>query len=218
MLFFLICHLMILSLAGCIPLAEGTNIYVNSKYTPMTAGWKIDHFQTIQEAINNASSGDIINISSGLYPEHITVNKSLRLIGGYNGTTIINGDGTGDILSIVSDNTWIENITIQNSGKNSTDAGLKIHSNNNVIKRVTAINNALGILLNQSKNNSIFENTIYGNIYGIGIENCIEITISKNYIYKNNITGIYIARSQNNIVNDNTINNQQYGLALRPVG
>jgi hypothetical protein len=35
-------------------------------------------FETIQEAINNSTAGDTIFVSSGLYYEHVIVNKTVH--------------------------------------------------------------------------------------------------------------------------------------------
>ena len=44
-----------------------------------------ENFTTIQDAVNNASDGDIIIVNNGTYNENIVINKSLILLGKQNG-------------------------------------------------------------------------------------------------------------------------------------
>ena len=50
-------------------------------------------FHSIQEAINAAGDGDIINVRSGTYYENLVLNKSVALIGENKSATIIDGGG-----------------------------------------------------------------------------------------------------------------------------
>ncbi|MEM3581076.1 MAG: hypothetical protein QXQ64_07425, partial [Candidatus Bathyarchaeia archaeon] len=59
-----------------------------------------ESYKNIQEAINNASPGDIIHVSSGIYYENIVINKSVTLIGKDRENTIIDGRSLGNVISI----------------------------------------------------------------------------------------------------------------------
>ncbi|TET57454.1 hypothetical protein E3J51_02850, partial [Candidatus Bathyarchaeota archaeon] len=48
-----------------------------------------DDFATIQEAINNATPGDMIFVSSGRYYERVVINKTVMLVGENRETTIV---------------------------------------------------------------------------------------------------------------------------------
>ena len=54
-----------------------------------------DDFLTIQEAISNAVEGDIIFVETGIYYEHVVVNKTVSILGEDVDTTIIDGNNTG---------------------------------------------------------------------------------------------------------------------------
>lgn len=58
-----------------------------------------DDFPTIQQAINAANDGDTVFVKSGIYYEHVLVNKNISLIGQNWITTII--DGNGSLQSVV---------------------------------------------------------------------------------------------------------------------
>lgn len=61
-------------------------------------------FGTIQEAINNATLGDTISVSSGLYYERVIINKTVTLVGENMETTIVDGSFGGSVFQITADN------------------------------------------------------------------------------------------------------------------
>ena len=79
------------------------------------------NYSSIQAAIDNADNGGTIYVSSGLYYEHITVNKSVTLVGENKYNTIIDGMGNGTIFSVTADEVSISYFTIQNCGCSCQD-------------------------------------------------------------------------------------------------
>jgi len=75
-----------------------------------------DDYPTIQEAINAANPGDTIFVRAGTYYENVVVNKSVLLVGENKELTLIDGDGIGNVVSVIASNVIIHNFTIQNSG------------------------------------------------------------------------------------------------------
>ncbi|MCJ7767559.1 hypothetical protein MUP79_04135 [Candidatus Bathyarchaeota archaeon] len=73
-------------------------------------------YASIQEAINNATDGDVVNVSSGHYYERLTINKTLTLQGEDVSTTLIDGNDTGTVVDVASENVTIVGFTIQGSG------------------------------------------------------------------------------------------------------
>jgi nitrous oxidase accessory protein NosD len=71
---------------------------------------------TIQEAISNATNGDTIFVfsDSSPYNEHISIYKQITIIGENKDTTVIDGNGTGIIVSITEPDVIIKEFTIQN--------------------------------------------------------------------------------------------------------
>ena len=120
----------------------------------------------IQDAINAAKDGDIIEVWYGTYNEHIVINKSitLRSRDGVNMTSI-NGKGGGTIVLISADNVTITNFTIENGG-----IGIKIESNNTVVCNNVITNMggdpAYGIYLDSSIGAMIYNNDI-SNVNGV---------------------------------------------------
>jgi nitrous oxidase accessory protein len=68
--------------------------------------------QSIQQAVNDASAGDTIFVNPGHYYEMVIVNKAVNLIGANSSTTFIDGDGGGNVLTILSSNVLVRGFTI----------------------------------------------------------------------------------------------------------
>ena len=78
-------------------------------------------YATIQEAVNNATTGDTIMISGGPYPEQITINTSgitLQGDGSYPkiNPLLDNGIKYDTIIKVKADNTTIKGLEIYNAG------------------------------------------------------------------------------------------------------
>src|SRR4030043_1264904 len=90
-----------------------------------------DDYSTIQEAINGALSGDTIFVRSGIYYEHVVVNKTVSLVGENSDMTIIDGNGTGHVVKIVRDNVNVTNFTVRKGGSKmfpDFEAGISLNN------------------------------------------------------------------------------------------
>ena len=74
-----------------------------------------EDYSTIQAAVDAASSGCTIQVSAGTYIENLVVYKPLTLIGADRSTTVINGDGSEDIIRVTANGCTISGFTIQGS-------------------------------------------------------------------------------------------------------
>jgi parallel beta-helix repeat protein len=95
-----------------------------------------DDFPTIQEAINNANSGDSIFVRNGTYHEHLIVNKTVSIVGEDRTATMLDGNHTGTVVKVTASNATISGFTIQNG-----EIGLDLNSNNNTITSNTISSN-----------------------------------------------------------------------------
>ena len=79
----------------------------------------IEHpFDKIQEGIDVAISGDTVLVGAGTYYEQVTVNKSLSLVGENKNVTVIDGNGSSEVVTVWADNVVITGFTIRNGGWN----------------------------------------------------------------------------------------------------
>ena len=173
-------------------------------------------FNTIQEAISNATSGDKVLVRVGIYYEHVIVNKSVSLVGEDKDSTIIDGNETGSVISITANNVSIEGFTIKRSGMRLYDSGISVdHSSGNDISHNVITNNYDGISFHSSSSNVVSGNVITNNYDGIGFYSSSSNVVSGNVITNNNYDGISFYYSSNNLISNNTItNNNYYGISL----
>jgi nitrous oxidase accessory protein NosD len=106
------------------------------------------NYSRIQDAIDNASDGDTVFVYSGIYYEHVNVNKPILLQGENREITVIDGGGEEDVV-YVSKNASIRGFTIRNSGNASEagnyDFGIEVHAGFvDICDNIVSNNNGLG--------------------------------------------------------------------------
>jgi nitrous oxidase accessory protein len=196
-------------------------------------------YASLQTAIDNAAQGGVLNVSSGLYYEHLTLNKSLTLNGENKYNTVVDGGNNGTVVDIDADNVSIVGLTLQGSGCGCADyAGVYIRAyrqnvnlaNNRMIQdgfgiklvlaeNITIAQNeiahdttAIEILL--SSNNTIIENDITDNENGIELIPSSGNIITGNDIANNMIHNIMLHSSSQNTVSQNKLTYSLYGIKL----
>lgn len=129
-------------------------------------------YNTIQEAMNSFATyqGDSILVKPGTYQENIVITKPVTLKSQNSSTTIIDGSGSGTVLTIATDNVTINGFTFQNSG--SLGAGILLENAHIcAVINNTVINNHEGIVLDNSSDNVLKGNNIYHNSYNLVLKN-----------------------------------------------
>jgi parallel beta-helix repeat protein len=155
--------------------------------------------QSIQQAINSASEGDVILIESGVHREEsypIIVNKTLTLMGRNVENTIIDGQAASlQIFLIKAEGVKILKLTIQNT----SDYVAAVH-------------------LSSVRDVEIAECKIKGSFSGIQLENSTFCNITKNEIVNNHAYGIYLqSNSSLNLIIGNMISNNPTGIFIADI-
>lgn len=149
----------------------------------------------------------------------MVVNRTVSLVGEDSSTTIIDGNGTGHVIYVVSDRVNVTGFTVQKSGNThwpALDAGICLNrtigcnaSGNRLIN-----NGFAGISLLDSQQNTITGNNVTGTGWGgIHLMNSSCNTVSGNILDSNYWVGVNgHADSHFNNVTENVIINSTYGM------
>ena len=131
-----------------------------------------DNYQTIQEAVDNASAGETIIVRDGTYIENVDVNKRLT-IRSENGSdkTIIRAVNPYDhVFEVTAGYVNISGFIVKGaSGQQKAGIYLGSGVDHCNISNNNASNNYYGIYLYYSSNNVLTKNTMSGNDYNFGI-------------------------------------------------
>lgn len=195
-------------------------------------------YPTIQDAVNNATAGDTIQVAPGVYYEHVVVTKSLTIIGENLQTTIVDGTANGTVFDLEASNVYITGFTIRNAGNGynaitseretvtndyhqivnniitSSQFGVSLsYSKSNTIFNNTFINNPLaGIFLNKADNTNITANTILESAYGIKMMFSTNVIIIGNTISQTSYAVYLSASSTGNTIRRNILSGQTVGV------
>jgi nitrous oxidase accessory protein len=123
-----------------------SNLWV-SVASPQTGATKI-----IQEGVDLVT-GSTVNVSSGTYNETVNINKTVTLVG--NCFPVIDGGGSGTLLTIAASNVSVTGLTIQNAGTGvliSSGSHNSIRFNNILNHTVWGMNNATSSVVNAEYN------------------------------------------------------------------
>jgi parallel beta-helix repeat protein len=176
---------------------------------------------SIQDAIDDASNGDVITLGDGTFEESIVIDKPLTLQAG--STPVIDGGGVGVVVTISSSNVTLDGLTIQNSGQTDpdTEAGVLVYNagvdiTDVTIQNCTIQNNATGVGIVRGTGNTIQHNVIKDNAYGVGLAKMTEqLPSTNNTVFDNEISnctvGVYVDKyCAGNEIEDNEISGFTY--------
>ena len=178
-------------------------------------------YSTIQDAVDNATSGDTIIVHAGTYAEKVTVDKERLTLKVYDGDEVT-VTAAGDVFRVdYVDYVNISGFTVTGGGNYGINIGANADhcniSDNNVS------NNENGILLESSNGYTVIRNNIVksNTEYGINLfcQQDIHRTITGTDISDNDISdneyGIRMYWSSNNTITCNRVhNNRKYGFYL----
>jgi nitrous oxidase accessory protein len=185
----------------------------NQIATSESKTWTVDDdgpadFQRIQEALDAANAGDTVFVHNGTYYEHLTIGKSLTLVGEHRQAAVIDGSLSGNVIRITASSVRISGFTIRNG-----DEGVSIQlSNGHTISQNNIISNLLdGLAIEDSQGDFIVGNMVSSNDWhGVYMSNASDTVLQNNTIASNKIHGVSIENSHNDTVSGNTLNNNTY--------
>lgn len=176
-------------------------------------GSQLHPYQNITSGLEHAASGDTIFVYNGTYYEHISIEKSISLVGQNPFVTILDGGGEGFPIIHIFNTTSVvvNNFTVQNTTTSSESYGVSLSQVSNVtVQNVIVMNSWYGLLVGDSTDCRILDSKFAHN-YAAGI--VLRDKSTHNNIIGNSIidnpTGIFIAESlsKNNTFYRNNLNN-----------
>jgi len=128
--------------------------------------------QTLDQAIHNETvlEGDTIIVHGGTWSEHLNINKSITLQGGYQGLTILDGGVNGTVVHISVGNVTLNYFTVRNGIYGIHIQEINVSVSNTILTNNLIVSNGNGIVITNSGNNILINNTLRGNSYNFGVE------------------------------------------------
>lgn len=181
------------------------------------------NYSSIQEAVNNANTGDTIIVNPGVYNENIVVDKELTILSNPVSlasstarTYVIGAVSEKDVFDVNSNNVKIDGLYILGgpSGKERNEIGINLEG----VENCSLINNGLvlndvGISLNGSKTNYLDNNMVSLGKKGITLVDSNENILTNNTVTTNS-DGILLNNSMNNTIINNIADANINGIHL----
>ena len=171
----------------------------------------VTYYGMIQDAIDSATAGDIINVAAGMYTEQLTVDKSLTLQGTGSPTIDVSGYTAGNGITIIANNVTIDGFNIIGipMDENGTDEEVyyaEAHANKWQTINVGGSDTSGGVSNIEVTNCSFTVNSgDKGNVALYVHDDCSDVSFTGNTV-NGYIHGIY---AHNNIDNL-TVNNNEF--------
>jgi parallel beta-helix repeat protein len=206
-----------IALAICLMLASAWTARISANASPMVIHVPADYTK-IQWAVGNASAGSTIFVSTGIYYEHLTIDKTLELYGENQGA-IIDGNGTGDVIRVLASGVTLGGFVVRNSGTSFWDSGIHLsNSDNSNVSNNTIVSNGHGIWLDGSNQSIVTYNNVSNNQCGIGLSYCYNDIVAGNNVSSSDECGIGLDYSGNNTITGNVVLGNGYGIWITHVG
>jgi len=192
-------------------------------------------YSSIQDAIDNASSGDMVYVHKGTYEEHVNLNKRITLKGEDVSTTVVVWH-LDDVINITARGAEVESLTVEGAPYyrasirvhandvrvrgcilKESSYGLISHASGISVKDTTARDNSrYGIAILYAHGGEVEESTFVNNtIAGVHVHDSEDIEVKDNVVEHNGMFGVYIGNGTKCVVKSNSIAFNRYGIWLR---
>ena len=169
-----------------------------------------DH-TTIQEAVDAAEAGDLIEVKNGNYQENVVVGKELTLVGESNTLTVIDTQGEGVAVKVAADKVNVTGFKFH-IGSDFVDRGIEAkvvsncHFENNVV--TPDDNNVpVGFYLEDVNDTQVLNNKVTAPNLGLLLEGSSNTRIAGNEFNDCNLDDMRIRECENLIIEDNQCSN-----------
>ncbi len=148
--------------------------------------------ETIQATIDEAKSGDLVLVESGVYGENLVLGKTVILQG--RGRPLIDAGGSGSAITLRAEEATVCGFAVSGSGPGERDAGIRVLAEGCTVADNLIADNSVGILLQDVRGCLVERNELERNGVGIYLETSRGNEILSNRIIENG-EGIHIVRS-----------------------
>ncbi|HEY3273301.1 MAG TPA: Calx-beta domain-containing protein, partial [Methanocella sp.] len=132
-------------------------------------------YERIQWGIDNATSGDTLEVGATTYYESIVINKALT-IRAAGGQPVIDGQGAGRVVDIAADGVVLEGFVIRGSATGGY--GIYGHGSGITVSNCQVTANGYGIFFDDASNAAIQSCNVGQNTYGITFDDTTNSKIS----------------------------------------
>ena len=182
-------------------------IYVDDDNTEGPWDGTLEHpYQYIQDGINASDEGYTVYVFSGTYHENIIIDKPIYLIGEDNEWPVVDGSRSGNCVQISRVGVTIQNFMIQNSS-GKPPAGIYVNSDHVTISNNVIWDNGYGIILENAKNNKIFQNDLMNEHGSIVLIESDMNKIYENFLHDHHGCSLGLGNSYNNQITSNWFHN-----------
>lgn len=185
----------------------------------LTVGREGSGFRTVTEALAAARAGDTIRLTSGVYQEDLTLDRTVHLEG--IGKPRLRGSGRGSIIVVNAPGCTIRGLVIEHCGGDlqNEDSGILLRSSGNRVEDNDLVDILYGIYLYGARRNIIRGNTISGRPEleigergaGLHLWNSPDNLIENNRISETR-DGLYIQSSPGSTIRQNQVYSLRYGV------
>lgn len=146
----------LLAVTSLLPSARASVLYVG--------GGGAGNYTTIQGAIDSSNPGDTVYVYSGTYYENVVIDKSIDLVGQSWANTTIDGQDTGNVVTVRVSSVTIDGFTIQDGGSEPySGSGIEAQGVEDLLVQNNSFRNSYhGIRSFQSLDIRILWNTFLG--------------------------------------------------------